>query len=208
MTCRTLMVLICALVALSSAVFAETLQVIRLKDDSVIRGTVVEMKDGAYRIKTPIMGEVKIPADQVLSIVVEGAAVSVGQPESAASSLPPAPAIRETPAPPPVRVRSAPPPAKAAAPDPYAPATDNMRHQQDMVNTSVQSMAMEEDFLDKVMQLGQNPDMLDVMNDQSLMDAINSQDYQSLMQNEKMQRLMNSPDLRELLGNVQSGAGE
>ena len=83
-----------------------------------------------------------------------------------------------------------------------------MRHQQEMVNTSVQSMAMEEDFLNKVMELGQNPDMLDVMNDESLMEAINSQDYQSLMQNEKMQRLMNSPDLRELLGNVQPGAGE
>ncbi len=166
-------------------------QVIQLKDQTLIRGKVLEMTNDTYRIKTTSMGEVKVPASQVLSIVTEGAA--------------PPPAIREgTPAGRPAAhaPRPAPRPAAPAAPAPPPSRTDNLRDQQQQVNTRVQSMMMDGNFLTKVTSLQDSEEMADILGDPEVMNAIQSGDYQFLMNNEKMQRLMNSQVIQDILGDV------
>ncbi|NLI79259.1 MAG: hypothetical protein GX442_22795 [Candidatus Riflebacteria bacterium] len=165
-------------------------QVIQLKDQTVIRGQVVEMTNNTYRIKTPSLGEVKIPADQVMSIVNESVAPPAGAPVPAA---PRAPAIREG---------HRPTPAPAARP-PATGRTDDLGSQQKEVNTRVQSMMMDGGFLNKVTGLGDSSEMQDILGDPEVMNAIQSGDYEYLMKNEKMQRLMDSQDIQDLLGDVE-----
>lgn len=162
-------------------------QVIQLKDQTVIRGQVVEMTNNTYRIKTPSLGEVKIPADQVLAIVNESVAPPAGAPVPTA---PRAPAVREGHRP-------------AARPTAPSGRTDNLGAQQKEVNTRVQSMMMDGGFLNKVTGLGDSSEMQDILGDPEVMNAIQSGDYEYLMKNEKMQRLMDSQDIQDLLGEVE-----
>ena len=175
-------------------VTAEDVQVIRLKDGSVIRGHVVELKDNVYRINTQTLGEVKVDADKVLVIAKESEYVD---PQQA-----PAPQIREGFS----RQRdashrSSPRLPANSVPTP-APAGSDVGHQQNMVNDQVKSMMQDGNFLNKMMDLGSNPAMEEVMSDPELMDAINNMDYQTLMNSEKMQRLMDSQDTQDLLGGM------
>ena len=65
------------------------LQVITLKDSSVIRARGTEMSGGFYLARSPVLGEVKIPAGEVVSIRDEGAsAQSEGEPSTKSASLP------------------------------------------------------------------------------------------------------------------------
>lgn len=186
-------VLLAELLVLVAAGPLTAQQVIQLKDQTIIRGKVLEMTNDTYRILTASMGEVKIPASQVVSIVMEGAAP---------------PAIREgAPAPRPgAAARPTAAPASRPQPQPVGPApsrSDDLREQQQQVNMRVQSMMMDGNFLNKVTALQDSPEMVDVLNDPEVMQAIQSGDYQFLMNNEKMQRLMNSQDIKDILGDVE-----
>ena len=64
-------------------------------------------------------------------------------------------------------------------------------------------MAMDGDFLDSMMNLGNSEAMNDIMQDPEIMDAISRNDYDYLMNNEKMKSLMDSQEIKELLGDVQ-----
>ncbi|RCK79927.1 MAG: hypothetical protein OZSIB_3796 [Candidatus Ozemobacter sibiricus] len=185
--------LLAALLVLVAAGPLTAQQVIQLKDQTIIRGKVLEMTNDTYRILTTSMGEVKIPASQVVSIVMEGAAPPAIR-EGAPAQRPGA-AARPTAAPP-----------ARAQPQPVTPApsrSDDLREQQQQVNTRVQSMMMDGNFLNKVTALQDSPEMVDVLNDPEVMQAIQSGDYQFLMNNEKMQRLMNSQDIKDILGDVE-----
>ena len=170
---------------------AQPIQVIRLKDDSVIRGRVVELKDNVYRIQTETLGEVAVAADKVLVIANES---EVYQPNPAVTG---APRIREGRSP--RRGAAPPPPAVPSTPPPGS----NLGHQQDVVNNQVQSMMMNQNFLEKMMNFSANPDLEAVMDDPELMEAIQNQDYEKLMNNEKMQKLMESQGTQELLGDFE-----
>ncbi|HOY66600.1 MAG TPA: hypothetical protein PLP29_06900 [Candidatus Ozemobacteraceae bacterium] len=156
-----------------------------LKDRSVLRGELVEMKDGVYRIRSGALGELRIPADQIALIATADAA-SV-----------PVPPVREDGPKRPTPERS-----QSARPSSTAPASDNLAEQQKNVNTQVQSMLMNGSFLDGVTGLGESPDMQNVMQDEEIMKAIQSGDYEFLMKNEKMKQLIESPEMQNILGGM------
>ena len=62
--------------SLSSLGFADT-KIIILKDGSQVKGELIAVKDGTYTVKTDLMGEVNVSADQVTSIsALEAAATA------------------------------------------------------------------------------------------------------------------------------------
>ena len=73
--------------------------------------------------------------------------------------------------------------------------------QQD-VNTMVQSMMMDENYMNKIMQLGTSEEMQSILNDPEVMEAIQSGDYEFLMNNSKMNDLMNSSGIQDILGGM------
>lgn len=201
------------------AAWAGTQQVITLRDASVVRGEILEMKDGQYRIKSPMLGELKVPLDQVVSIV---AADIAGQPVPSSAVPATGAPVRETrnanitireggpKLPPssnaqPGRAPTAAKPAPTSSAAPSTPTGDDAKSRQEQVNTRVQSMMMNEDFFDKVTGLGQSTEMDAVMNDPEVMNAIQNLDYDYLMNNPKMKELMESQGVKDLLG---GSAGE
>lgn len=61
-------------------------QVITLKDGSQLKGELVGVNAGVYTVKTPIMGDVRINQNQVVSISAEGSAPQAMPMPAAASS--------------------------------------------------------------------------------------------------------------------------
>lgn len=206
--------------ALSTIVAAAPIQVIKLRDQSVIRGEILEMKGGIYLVKTPTLGEVKVPADQVLAILSEDAAA---QP---APALAPAPRdrlsqpliVRPAEAP---GIREGRKPSLNQGSKPTAttgsqattgaggdegagavPQGDEAQKLQKDVNGRVQSMMMDGSFMEKMMGLGDSENMQSVMDDPDIMNAIQSGDYEKLMNDPKMQQLIDSPEMKEILGDV------
>lgn len=160
-------------------------QRIVLLDNSVIIGEVTEMKDGIYTIHSDTVGEIKIAAEKVLEIS------KLDSETSAASGK----SIN-------ILDRDKKPAKRAVQTQPTSRtmASDDLKAQQERANAQVQSMAMQEDFLDNMMNLSGNENMVDVMSDPEVMDAINRNDYEFLMNNEKMKNLMESSDIKELFG--------
>ncbi|MFZ2957641.1 MAG: hypothetical protein WA705_12185 [Candidatus Ozemobacteraceae bacterium] len=83
----SMLVGLCLAFSPGSAV-AGTPQILTLKDRSVIRAEILEMKDGVYRVKSPTLGEMKIPADSILSIANENVTLQSGDGSDAAHSAP------------------------------------------------------------------------------------------------------------------------
>jgi len=188
----------------ASATAAEQQMTVTLKDKSTLRGELVEFKDGVYRLKTEALGEVKIPADKVLSLKTADEpseepeqtgtkAHSRNTPPAAGKGKSRSPAIREG-----VPQGKAPPPQEG----PAGPASDNLGEQQKTVNSQVQSMLMDGSFMDNVSGLGQNEAMQNVLQDSEIMEAIQRGDYDFLMNNEKMKNLIDSPDIQNILGGM------
>lgn len=168
-------------------------QKILLRDKSVIIGRILEMKNGQYTIKTDAMGEFKIGADKILEISAidhqkKVKKAPVYSEDDYVEEKRPAIAIRDG---------SKPRPSQSSA------ASDDIKRQQDEVNSRVRSMTMNGEFLDSMMDLSQNSVMLDVMSDPDIMDAISSGDYDFLMNSEKMKNLMDSPEIKNMLGDMQ-----
>lgn len=178
----------------------EKTQRILLRDKSVIIGQVLEMKDGVYTIKTEAMGEFKISADKILEI----SAIDLVKKRPSAKEtaivvdedVRPEIAIRDG-----SRVKKNRQPA-ASSGEPAA-GSDDLARQQDQVNSHVRSMTMNGEFLDSMMDLGQNSSMMDIMSDPEIMDAISRNDYDFLMNSDKMKDLMDSPEIKNLLGDIQ-----
>lgn len=53
---------------------AQATKIITLKDGSVIKGEVTQLSDGVYTLKTPNLGDIRVPEAEVVSLVAEGAA--------------------------------------------------------------------------------------------------------------------------------------
>ncbi|HNX77999.1 MAG TPA: hypothetical protein PKM56_20155, partial [Candidatus Rifleibacterium sp.] len=86
---------------------------------------------------------------------------------------------------------------------PKVSGSSDLSQQQEEVSSRVQSMTMDGEFLDSMMNLGNSDAMNDVMQDPEIMDAISRNDYEYLMNSEKMKNLMDSQEIKEMLGDVQ-----
>lgn len=176
-TILTVLFLICA----GSAFAAGAMQRIVLQDRSVIIGRVVEMKEGVYTIVSETVGEIKIAADKILEISAVGS-------QTSSNDIGIIDGTKKT-------------SSRQASSQPRSLAgSDDLRAQQERANSQVQSMAMQEDFLDQMIDLSESSRMLDVMSDPEVMEAISRNDYEFLMNNEKMKALMESSEIRQLFG--------
>jgi len=158
-------------------------QRIVLLDNSIIIGEIVEMKDGIYTVSTETVGEIKVAADKILEI----SKLDADRPGAARQNID-------------IIDDSRKPARKPAAPPRTMGGSDDLKAQQERANAQVQSMAMQEDFLDNMMDLSGSEDMMDVMSDPEVMEAISRNDYEFLMNNEKMKNLMESSEIRDLFG--------
>ena len=166
-------------------------QRILLNDKTVLIGRVVEMKDGIYCIDTATLGIIKVSAEKVAEISALGTSQPVA-PEigiiDGASQKNAAVGVGKTARP---------------APAPKVSGSSDLAQQQEEVSSRVQSMTMDGEFLDSMMNLGNSDAMNDVMQDPEIMDAISRNDYEYLMNSEKMKNLMDSQEIKEMLGDVQ-----
>jgi hypothetical protein len=163
-------------------------QRIVLLDNSIIIGEIVEMKDGIYTVSTETVGEIKVAADKILEI----SKLDADRPATANKQID---IIDSTKKPARKAVNR-----ESVQPGSSTGGSDNLKAQQERANAQVQSMAMQEDFLDNMMSLSENENMLDVMSDPEVMDAISRNDYEFLMNNDKMKTLMESSEIKDLFG--------
>lgn len=194
-TALSLILSVCSTGGIASA-GQNQLQRILLSDKTVIIGQVIAMQNGIYTIKSDAVGELKISADKIVAIsslnqpverplqpvkeiaIRDGAHSQRQNAESvsnASSGSETSKNVRETPA----------------------------GRQQEEVNSQVQSMAMNGDFLNSMLKLSESSDMSDIMQDPEIMDAISRNDYDFLMNSEKMKSLMDNQEIKDLLGDVQ-----
>ncbi len=202
---RRIFALAGALALLAAPGFAaESLMTVTLKDKSTLRGELIEFKDGVYRLKTEALGEVKIPADKVLSLkTADEPSEEPQQPRNRpVPRYDPAPGGKTTSGGP--AIREGVPQEKASPTGSQAegPASDNLQQQQKNVNSQVQSMLMDGSFMDNISNLGQNEAMQGVLQDPEVMEAIQRGDYDFLMNSEKMKNLIESPDMQNILGGM------
>lgn len=180
-------VLLALMVAVCSISWAaETKQRIVLLDNSVIIGEIVEMKDGIYTVSTEAVGEIKVAADKILEI----SKLDAAKPVAVESNSKPDIEI----------VDNRKPARKPVAQPRSMGGSDDLRAQQERANAQVQSMAMQEDFLDDMMNLSESQNMIEVMSDPEVMEAISRNDYEFLMNNDKMKKLMESSEIRDMFG--------
>lgn len=165
-------------------VFAQNSR-ITLSDNTTIYGTVVGMNNGVYVIKTETMGELNINAENVVSIS------SLKNNPKSADNLSQIKIIEES-------DKSQ----RSKKNTQSNNSGDYSTSLQEQANMRVQSMTMDSNFLDSLMNLSENSMMTDIMNDPEIMDAIGRGDYEFLMQNDKMNGLMESDDIKSLLGDM------
>ena len=153
------------------------LQVITLKDNSVVRAQVTEMSGGFYFAKSPALGDMKIPTGQVVSIHNEGTAAQGAD----ASSAPPKSETAD------------------AQPSPGATGLESIRS---ALSSKVQDLVSTHEGMNAVMDFSRNPDVKAVMNDPQVMKAIQAGDYNALMQSPAMKTLFDNPQTKSLIQSV------
>lgn len=162
---------------------------ITLNDGTTIFGKVVGMSDGVYKIQTETMGEISVNSDNVVEIssgnssnkpnigIIDGS--NNRQSYSGYSNN------------------------NSGQSNSNASSEHNSySSQQKDVNTMVQSMMMDENYMNKIMQLSTSDEMQSILNDPEVMEAIQSGDYEFLMNNPKMNSLMNSTGIQDILGDM------
>lgn len=188
---------LCACLSGTAAFAAQApTQRIVLKDTTVIIGQVVALKDGIYTIRSESMGEIKIDAAKISEISSLDNATAAPLPQPTREI-----AIRDGAHSRPSRADDAVKTSEDAVSQPGG--SDDLSRQQQEVNSRVQSMTMNGDFLDSMLNLSETSSMADIMQDPEIMDAINRNDYDFLMNSEKMKNLMDSQEIKDLLGDVQ-----
>jgi len=154
------------------------LQVITLKDSSVIRAKVTEMSSGFYLVKSPVLGEMKIPTADVVSIHSETAAL---QPAGAQD-----PAL----------------PANGTAAAQPSSGTAGLESLRSSLSSKVQSFVSTGEGMSAVVDFSRRPDVKAVMNDPQVMKAVQAGDYNALMQSPAMKNLLDNPQTKSLIQSV------
>ncbi len=206
---QTIVLAVLLLLQVVSSVAGETpKQRIVLTDKTTLIGRVVEMKDGVYTVETDTLGRLKIEAARVVEITSLNQALA-GTPGEVSddptvknSQSEVAPAVTTK------KIKILDGERNRQSSDSYqegaaVAGSDDLARQQEEVTSRVQSMTMDGDFLDSMMDLSDSNAMTEVMQDPEIMDAISRNDYDFLMNNEKMKSLMNSQEIKSLLGDVQ-----
>lgn len=176
---RKLCLLVLAGALCCGACFAAGNSRITLNDGTTIYGKVVGMNDGVYIIRTETMGEIKVNSDNVVEISNDG---SKSNSNSRQMNILDGSSRRSG--------------------QNNSSSGNNYAQQQQDANTRVQSMMMNEHFLENIMQLGSSPEMQNILNDEEIMNAISSGDYDFLMNSSKMNDLMNSSGIQDILGDM------
>lgn len=167
------------LLALCPLLFAadDRLQVITLKDNSVIRAEVREMSGGFYHATSPTLGVLKIPTSDVVSIVVEN-----GQPQKGdATDLP---GGNRT----------------AAAAGSEQPADAGSLRS--TLSAKVQDLVSTREGMNAVLDFSRNPRLKAVMSDSAVIQAIQSGDYTALMKSPAIKNLIDDPETKRLVDTV------
>ncbi|MEW6711535.1 MAG: hypothetical protein AB1403_17060 [Candidatus Riflebacteria bacterium] len=197
---RIILVFLAVLIACASN-GAEKLKKITLKDASVIIGSVIEMKEGRYTVETKALGRLVLDEDKIVEIRSLTAAEETA--EEAENQNQPLPTKK-------IKIKDGSKKKKQPAVkkyeeqvESYNSGSDDLNRQQEEVNSRVKSMTADGGFLNSLMDLSQNGNMMDVMSDPEVMDAISRNDYDFLMNNEKMKTLMESSEIKDMLGDVE-----
>ncbi len=154
---------------------------ITLNDGTTIYGKVVGMSDGVYTIRTETMGEIKVNSDNVVEITSNTAPKKQSNIDILEGNE------------------------RGSRNNNYSGnnnSQNNYSAQQKDANARVQSMMMNEDFMNNLMQLSESSEMQSILNDPEIMEAIQNGDYDFLMNNSKMNDLMNSSGIQEILGDM------
>lgn len=179
---RRLYLLVLAGLLVTGVGFAAGNSRIILNDGTTIFGKVVGMNDGVYVIRTDTMGDINVNADNVVEISANTCKAS-------------APAQQK------MNILDGASRRSNSSDDNESTANRYAQQQQD-ATTRVQSMMMNENFMENMMQLGNSPEMQNVLNDEEVMNAISNGDYDYLMNNPKMNELMNSSGIQGILGDM------
>ncbi len=154
------------LLSANTFVFAEqSEQVITLKDGSQIKGVLAGIDNGVYTVKTPIIGDVHVAANDVASITNS----------SAATALPPA---NNTNYPP--------------ASEPGPSMDQQVAASQKQLMSNPQSMATLQEMMQdpEIMQALQDPALVQAVTSHDYQAVQSNPKIQALMSNPKMQALM------------------
>lgn len=162
---------------------------ITLNDGTTIYGKVVGMSDGVYKIQTETMGEISVNSDNVVEISSGNSSkkANINIIDGSANNK-----------------QSYPSYSGSNNQNSYSSgAGKSYSTQQQNANTMVQSMMMDENFMNNMLQLSTSSEMQSVLNDPEVMEAIQNGDYDFLMNNSKMNDLMNSSGIQDLLGEME-----
>lgn len=158
------------------------LQVITLKDNSVIRAHVTEVAGGFYLANSPTLGNLKIPTGEVVAIKNE----ELSNPEAGTA------------------LSDAKSDARNSAGVQIQPTASNtgMGNLESALSSKVQDWASSKEGMNAVMQFSQNSDVKAVMGDPAVMQAIRSGDYKTLMNSPAMKKLIENSQTQALIQNV------
>lgn len=151
-------------------------QVITLKDKSVLRAQVVEMSGGFYHAKSPVLGDLKIPSSEIISICAEQAAARPAE-KIAPEMKGPSGALSET-----------------------APA--DLAGLQSAVAAKVKSLVATPEGMNSLMEFSRNPEVKSVMNDPQVMQSIKAGDYNALMNSPAIKQLLDDPQARGFIQSI------
>lgn len=153
------------------------LQVIKLKDNTVIRAQVTEEAGGFYLAKSPTLGDLKIPTSNVLSIK---------------NDAPSGPNAGE----------SAPETNSTGISTPTTSVQAGIDALRSTVTSKVQNLAATREGMAAIEQFSQNQDVKAILGDPATLKAIQSGDYNAVMKSPSMQKLMDNPQTQSLIKNV------
>lgn len=174
-----LLPLACSLVGILLADDQAGLQVIRLKDNTVIRAQVTEEAGGFYLAKSPTLGDLKIPTDNVLSIkndAPSGPNAGESAPETNSAGM--------------------------SSPGPSTPVQAGIDALRSTVSSKVQNLAATREGMAAIEQFSQNQDVKAILGDPATLKAIQSGDYNAVMKSPSMQKLMDNPQTKSLIKSV------
>ncbi len=160
------------------------LQIITLKDNSVVRARVSESIAGFYIAQSPTLGDMKIPVSQVISIQNEATTNPLprgeaGSPRNNSSN--------------PAAVQNS----MGASP------TDALKS---ALASKVQGLVSTPAGMAAIQQFSQNQDLKAILSDPNVMNAIQSGNYEALMKSPAIKKLMDNPQTKDLIQSVMGGA--
>ncbi len=163
---------ILAVFLIASSALAEDPRVISLKDGSTIRGNVVSLSSGKYKIKTQTLGIVEVDQDQIESISSE----RMYRANQSAQSQP------------------------AAVADVAPVITQaNLTAQVERVQNRVMS---DPAMMAEIQTLMNDPQIMSVISDPEFMKKLMSLDMKSIESNPQFQQLLQNPKMLELINKL------